>query len=229
MTVKKHLLSGRRVKAPAFTLIELLVVIAIIAILAAILLPALNSARERGRSAGCINNLKNIGQCVMMYLQDNDDWFPKYQDTAAPLYSNIWYACIVKYGNTDLVNCPSGPFAVSILNSDNTYPTTSAPKTWYGYNYYLLSPDSKPTKKLTQITNPSFNIIFVDTLGQNGDSTKTSHLAQKMRSWESRTNIIYPVAWRHSDGSNMVMIDGHAAWDKEKTINDTEDYWGYNL
>src|ERR1700722_10318576 len=64
---------GVKARKRAFTLIELLVVIAIIAILAAILLPVLSAAQERGRRIYCLNNLKELGLAWVMYASDNSD------------------------------------------------------------------------------------------------------------------------------------------------------------
>src|SRR3990172_8159997 len=68
--------TNRGHRAHGFTLIELLVVIAIIAILAALLLPALATAKEKGHRTACVNNLRQLGLAMAMYTSDNQDWMP---------------------------------------------------------------------------------------------------------------------------------------------------------
>ena len=81
-------------KRKRFTLIELLVVITIIAILAAMLLPALNKARETAHKIACLNHLSSIGKAMLMYANDNKDSLPPYRNTPNLLYSDTareWY------------------------------------------------------------------------------------------------------------------------------------------
>ena len=177
-----------------FTLIELLVVIAIIAILAAILLPALNSARERGRIASCTSNLKQIGTAAFMYADNHNGMLPGGQHCAtckAPLNTGLysWGAGKLVPLLSGYLGGPAEPTSTEARNLVKTYflcPSDAnngnAQNIYMSYYQFTFSesaasshdyswgPSNKIARYRLGIDNPS-NGILVDAAGTTDTST----------------------------------------------------------
>jgi len=211
---------------PAFTLIELLVVIAIIAILAALLLPALASAKQKAWKTSCTSNLHQIGLAMRMFADDNGELYPESGNDIhwgaidAATQKASWMEQIISYaGTTNVYNCPGNVQLPLNMRGPFDY--------FNGARAAFVVADAAASVRGTAILYPSAFVLSGDTCGipnVSGGGTFDPLDADKDDYTQNcvggAANGLPFELWQvHSLGQNLLFADGHAQWFKGYDTN----------
>ncbi len=205
-------------KREGFTLIELLVVIAIIAILAGMLLPALNKAREKGKQAACTSLFKQFGYAFRMYLDDNKDWLPPFRDYGSPekyifsLEEKSTYLgpYLIKSSKPQYIGLLSNSLPTKFVCPSASIPSGGTQTYTYGINNHFYNPglggaDSGSGKSLryTCFKKPSETLF----MGENQINNNQVNYYDPLTSAGNASAL--PMYFRHSGSSVVLHSDMH--------------------
>ena len=187
-----------------FTLVELLVVIAIIAILSAILLPALAKCKDKAREIACVNQLKQLDLGVVMYADDNADYIPPGRHSAS-WPTNIGWGDILCAGGYVNTNPSMVPGNIFICPADTLHAfKMTAGKVYsnYGINSTIFADGAfnAPLTKIGRIKKPSLCSMMMDSNGTADGFYLAGHLIV------AKPEIL---GYRHSGKMNVLYVDGH--------------------
>lgn len=203
----------------AFTLIELLVVIAIIALLASLLLPAITTARERGRRAACASNLRQIGIALFAYASDNTMHIPYLGGSGGNAGDVTWDIALTNgtYLTAGVLKCPSdsakraNPRSYGMSIGDDTGGGANYPASVAWVHGVRLS--------CTYITDPS-KIVVIGEKARDASQTPGTLGSFGGSTWVALNAVISP----HVPGTspqnkaNYLFFDGHVAWQESNSI-----------
>ena len=210
-------------QSKSFTLIELLVVIAIIAILAGMLLPALNAARERARTTTCAGKLKDLGTTLMVYCHDWNEYVVETERSISGAYwfwgATLYYQNYLK--KSRMVVCPKTEkwqYAGSLVGkygvSGNPYHfryATYGMNVAIGSSYAAKSSNTSktlPSLKLPRAKNPASKLAF-------GESRCKDYALDTGFGYINETGKIGRIPNNHNGGANLTFLDGHLEFMKK--------------